>query len=124
MKLRDLSKVRVELLIELEDFLLDNIFDFEKLVDSTDEEKEVFSKDFTKKTIKQLRDNALPIAKIVFCDERGNDLSDEELKNQPIKLELINKALPEIMKILISSIGGEQEQEQGKSKRVRTRTKS
>jgi hypothetical protein len=115
MELRDLNKVKNELLIQLEDFLLDNIFDFESLATSTVKEREIFGISFTKKLINRLRENPTEIAKIVFCDERGHDIPEEELIDLPIKLELVKKALPHIMEILLGSLSDEQgEQELGK----------
>lgn len=115
MQLRDLNKVKNELLIQLEDFLLDNIFDFESLATSTDEEKKIFSISFTKKVIAKIQENPIDIAKIVFCDERGHDIPEDELKKIPLKLELVKKALPEIMKLLLGSLSdGQGEQELGK----------
>ena len=115
MELRDLNKVKNELLIELEDFLLDNIFDFASLATSTDEEKRIFSTSFTKKVIARLQENPIEIAKIVFCDERGHDIEEDELKKYPLKLELFKKALPSIMEVLLGSLSVKQgEQELGK----------
>ena len=126
MKLRELNKVKNELLIQLEDFLLDNIFDFEALADSTDEEKMAFSTNFTKKVIDKIKANPIEIAKIVFCDERGNDLSDDELSKYPLKIELVKRALPDIMEVLLGSLA--EEENEGKSQaqkraRVKTATK-
>ena len=115
MLLRDLNKVKNELLIQLEDFLLENIFDFESLGTSTDEEKRIFSTSFTKKVISKLQENPVEIAKIVFCDEQGYDIEEDELKKYPLKLELVKKALPSIMEVLLGSLSDEQgEQERGK----------
>tara|TARA_R110000737_G_scaffold8063_4_gene23623 strand:+ start:2598 stop:2984 length:387 start_codon:yes stop_codon:yes gene_type:complete len=115
MELRDLKKVENELLIQLEDFLLDNMFDFKSLTTLTDEERETFSTSFLKKLIDRLRENPIEIAKIVFCDERGHDIPEDELRELPIKLELVKKALPHIMEVLLGSLSDEQgEQELGK----------
>ena len=115
MELRDLNKVKNELLIQLEDFLLDNIFDFESLATSTDEEKRIFSTSFTKKVIAKLQENPMEIARIVFCDEKGYDIAEDELNKYPLKLELVKKALPSIMEVLLGSLSDEQgEQELGK----------
>tara|TARA_R110000823_G_scaffold238304_1_gene363650 strand:- start:35 stop:421 length:387 start_codon:yes stop_codon:yes gene_type:complete len=115
MELRDLSKVKNEVLIQLEDFLLDNMSGFESLANATEEEMMTFSKSFTNKLMDRLRENPIEIAKIVFCDERGHDIPEDELKKLPLKLELFNKALPAILEILFGSfVNSKGEQNQGK----------
>lgn len=106
MRLRDLSKVKNEVVLEIEDIIIDNLEVLEVLTQptSSDEDRLKASKAITDTLIKKVMENKIDIARICFCDERGNDIPDEVLESTPLKIPLMFKAVPEITQILFKYI--------------------
>jgi hypothetical protein len=116
---KNLKTVKNKLLCELEDYLLDSILP----QISTGKLNEEFANEFMQVLIKAIKENDVRFGIICYTDENGNDLKEEDLKEVPLKLKVIQECLPEIMEIMSDYFqeGASEEVGKPKAKTIRKR---
>lgn len=120
---KNLQTVKNKLLLELEDDLLDMTMAQLNAVNMTEEEQEQMAKDSMITIMNTVKDRATRFAQICYTDKDGNELTEESLKEIPLKMKIFKEALPEILEIVMGSLDDGEDKSTGKPKRVTTRRK-
>jgi predicted AAA+ superfamily ATPase len=117
--LKDLKKEKNKILCLIEDILFDSIVNL--MGDNQDKAVE----NFTSELIGSVKTNAVDIAVLCYTDN-GRELTKEDLKDQPIKIRLMQECLPIIMEIFTDSVhdmGDQNETVKKKKMTIRKKTK-
>jgi DNA-binding protein Fis len=108
MRVRDLKKVKNQVLCELEDYLLDAIIDHMEGIQSNDPEVSSTSLMKVAKDISLvIKKNAKAVALICYINDDGSNVTEDDLKDLPLKLKVFTECFNPIMEIVMEFMSGE-----------------
>ena len=93
---KNLKTVKNKLLCELEDYLIDGFLP--QL--SGGEVSEELANELMQNIMKAIKEKATIFATICYTDENGNDITEDDLIDIPLKLKIFKECLPDIMEIM------------------------
>ena len=126
MKLRDLRKVENKLLCVLEDILLDSLVENmpEMAASDGEEDNKKSASKIAVKVTEAIKDNAKEIALICYINDDGSAITEEDIKDMPIKMKVFKECYRPILQMVAEFMNGSGDEKEGKSQRVTTKKDS
>lgn len=125
---KNLKTVKNKLLCELEDYVFESVVPLMSGgKDLTEEKQEELAKNLMKEILEAIKEKAPRFAIICYTDEDGKDLNEEDLKDIPLKIKILQECLPEIMDIMGDYVQGdkpEQGKPQKKPRQIRKKSRN
>jgi len=113
---KNLKTVKNKLLCELEDYLIDGFLpQMSSGAVLTPEAQEEIGAELMQNIMTAIKEKAVRFAIICYTDEDGKELTEDDLKEIPLKLKIFQECLPDIMEIMGEYIQ-EGDAEEGKPK--------
>lgn len=118
LKLKELNKVKNELLLELDDLLFDTMTDLMAGLSSNKENQDDTSKELTQTIMRMVSKNKIKITTICYTDINNNTITEDQAKTIPmLSFKITKDVLPFILEIITDQMSGEETKGEGKQER-------